>query len=151
MTTDAEAREQLMDAIADAADSLSVAIAALGEAYELLDETTADRLEEQLFQPLQSAYGRAKRTRTEFAARRGFEVGALEPQRPGVSNGGPTGRIDDAVEAVRVADQTLADLQDSMLPIEYGDVELRAGITDTRALLAGTTGRAREFVRTFGR
>lgn len=151
MTTDAQAREQLLGAIAAAADSLSVAIAALGEAYEHLDDTTADRLEEQLFRPLQSAYGRAKRTRSEFAARHGIAVAALEPQRPGVGHGGPKGRIGDAVEAVHAADQTLADLQDSMLPIEYGDVELRAGLTDTRAALADTPGRAREFLRTLGR
>jgi hypothetical protein len=148
---DESARMQLLDAIGAAADHVSVAIAALGEAYEELDETTADRLEEQLFRPLQSAYGRLKRTHSEFAGRHGLEVAPLQPQRPGVGGGRAKGRIDDAVEAVRAADEELAGLQDSFLPIEYGDVELRAGLTDTRAQLGDVPGRAREFVRTLGR
>jgi len=40
-----------------------------GEAYEQLDDQHADELEEQLFRPVQGAYGRAKRTYSEFASR----------------------------------------------------------------------------------
>ena len=149
--TDASARGQLLDAMAAAADHLSVAIAALGEAYEELDDRTADRLEEQLFRPLQSAYGRLKRTHSEFAARHGLEAQALLAQRPGVEWGRAKGRIDDAVAAAREADEELSALQDSMLPIEFGDVELRAGLTETRALLSNVPSRAREFLRTLGR
>ena len=68
----AEARQELLDTIADAIDELGVALAALGEAYEQLDERTADTLEEQLFRPVQTAYGRAQRTHSGFAQRFGL-------------------------------------------------------------------------------
>jgi hypothetical protein len=55
----AEARQELLDTIAEAADELASAIAALGDAYEQLDERAADTLEDQLFRPVQAAYGRA--------------------------------------------------------------------------------------------
>ena len=45
----------------------------------------------------------------------------------------------------------LAAIQDSMLPVEVGDRELRAGIAEARELLGGLRGRARELVRTLGR
>ena len=67
--TDAEVRQELLDGIGEAVDELGTALAALGTAYELLDERSADRLEEELFGPVQKAYGRAKRTYADFAAR----------------------------------------------------------------------------------
>ena len=45
----------------------------------------------------------------------------------------------------------IAELQDSMLPIEAGDAELRAALAETRELLDGLAGPAREFLRTLGR
>ena len=50
-----EARQDLLDTIADAIDEVAVALAALGAAYEQLDERSADELEEQLFRPVQVA------------------------------------------------------------------------------------------------
>ena len=50
-----------------------------------------------------------------------------------------------------VADRTLADLQDSMLPIEAGDEELRAGLKAVREPLGEVPLRAREFLRGLGR
>ena len=47
-------------------------VAALGEAYEQLDEQSGDRMEAVLFRPLQTAYGQLKRTHAEFAARSGL-------------------------------------------------------------------------------
>ena len=55
--TSVEARQQLLDAFGEAADNLAHALAALGAAYEQLDDQQADRLEEQLFRPVQRAYG----------------------------------------------------------------------------------------------
>ena len=55
-----------------------------------------------------------------------------------------------AVEAVASVDSALATLQDSMLPIEVGDADLRAGLQQVRELLGGLSGRARELVRTLG-
>jgi len=45
----------------------------------------------------------------------------------------------------------LADLQDSMMPVEVGDPELRAGLAEVRELLGEVGARAREFTRTLGR
>ena len=52
-----EAREELLETIAEAIGEIGTALAALGAAYEQLDERTADRLEEELFRPVQVAYG----------------------------------------------------------------------------------------------
>ena len=45
----------------------------------------------------------------------------------------------------------LAELQDSMMPVEVGDPELRAGLAEVRELVAGVRVQGREFLRTFGR
>jgi hypothetical protein len=42
-------------------------------------------------------------------------------------------------------------LQDSMLPVEFGDADLRAGLESVRTLLGDLRSRARELVRTLGR
>ena len=64
--TTAEGREQVLGDLAVAIEQIAESLAALGEAYEQLDEQTADVLEEELFRPVQSAYGRARRTYSEF-------------------------------------------------------------------------------------
>lgn len=149
--TTEEGRIELLASLAAAADQIAVAIADLGEAHELLDEQTADRLEEALFMPVQRAYGRAKRTCAEFAQRTGLPSRAFEQPVRGAPSHGAKGFVEEAREAVSSADQTLADLQDSMLPVEVGDAQLRAGLTETRELLGQFGGAARELVRTLGR
>jgi hypothetical protein len=59
--------------------------------------------------------------------------------------------IDAAVDAATKADGMLAELQDSMLPVEVGDPELRAGLSEVRELVGGLRARAREVTRTLGR
>jgi hypothetical protein len=147
----ADGRQQLLDTLADAADELGLALAALGEAYEQLDDHTADALEEQLFRPLQLAYGRATRSHGQFAARHGLEDRAFEARSPGLPSLGAKGFIESAVEAVREADGTLATLQDSLLPVEVGDAQVRAELADLRELMAHMPQHARELVRTIGR
>ena len=147
----AEARQELLDTIGDAAEDIGAALAALGEAYEQLDERKADQLEEDLFRPIQSAYSKATRTYSGFAERHGLVTRAFEQTAAGVPSTGVKGFIEAAVESVAAADADLAELQDSMMPVEVGDPELRAGLGEVRELLANTRGRAREFVRTFGR
>jgi hypothetical protein len=147
----AEARQELLDTIGDAADELGVALAALGAAYEQLDERTADRLEEDLFRPLQTAYARAKRTYTGFADRHQLASRAFEPATAGVPSTGVKGFVEVAMQAVREADTELSELQDSMRPVEVGDAELRAGLGEIRAALGELPRRARELMRTFGR
>jgi hypothetical protein len=146
----AEARQELLDAIAEAADDIAFALAALGEAFDALDEPTGDRLEEQLFRPVQHAYGRIKRTHSEFAGRYQLPTHQFAaanqpaPARPALL-------IEDAGEAVLEADDKLATLQDSMKPIEVGDAELRAGLSEVRQQLDLAAKRAEGFARTMGR
>ena len=137
--------------LADAVDELAVGLAAVGGAYELLDERSGDSLEEQLFGPLQKAYGRAKRTHAGFAERHGLPTRDFASADAGVPSTGVAGVVEAAAEAVREAEAVLVELQDSMLPVEVGDAELRAGLGEVRELIAPLTSAAREFMRTRGR
>jgi hypothetical protein len=147
----AEARQELLDTIGEAIDEISVALAALGEAYEQLGTVPAERLEEELFRPVQAAYGRAKRTHAGFAQRHDLPGRTFTPAIPGRPSTGIRGFIDSAVDSAAEADAVLSELQDSMMPVEVGDPELRAGLAEVRELLGGVRARAREFVRTLGR
>ncbi len=143
-------RVQILSDVAASADQLGGALALLGEVYEQLDEHSAELMEEQLFQPLQAAYGQLKRTHTEFAARHGldrYDFAAAGVRLPEAARAG----IEHAVDAVRSADATLANLQDSMLPVDVGDQELRAGLSRARTLLAPFPGQAAALIRTLGR
>lgn len=149
--TDQEARQQLLDALAEATDELARALASLSEAYQQLDERQADRLEEELFRPVQRAYARATRTHGEFARRHGLPGREFRSASPGAPSTGVKGFIEDAVGAVGRAEAELVALQDSLMPIEVGDADLRAGLSAVRELIGGIPHRARELVRTFGR
>ncbi len=149
--TTADARQGLLDTVARAIEQLGVALAALGEAYEQLDEQSADRLEEQLFRPVQLAYGRAQRTYAGFAERHELPAQAFAPAPATAPSAGVRGFIDSATASVAAADTTLGELQDSMAPVEVGDAELRDGLREVRELLGQLNGRAREFLRTLGR
>ena len=146
-----EARQEMLDTLAEAIDEIADSLAALGAAYEQLDEHNADRLEAELFGPVQRAYGRAKSTHAQFAARHGLPSCAFATPEPGIPSIGAKGFIDDAVDAAAEADSALGELQDSSLPTEVGDVELRAGLAEVRELLGGMRQRARTLARTLGR
>jgi hypothetical protein len=146
-----EARQQLLDEMAAAVGQLALAVAALGEAYEELDEQTADRLEEELFRPVQLAYGRLRRTHAEFAERFGLPGGAFERSSGGLHSADPRVYVERAVEAIEQADQLLAELQDSMLPVEVGDRELREGLSAVRGTITELPARARRLMRAQGR
>jgi hypothetical protein len=149
--TTAEGREELLGGFADAIEEIGLALAALGAAYEQLDERNADRLEAELFAPVQRAYGRAKATYAGFAERHSIASRGFAAPSPGVPSTGAKGFIDMAVDAASRADGALSTLQDSELPTEVGDVELRAALTEVRELLGGVRQRARELERTLGR
>jgi hypothetical protein len=149
--TDVEARQQLLDALAAATDDLGRALAALTAAYEQLDDQQADRLEEQLFRPVQRAFGRAQRTYAAFADRHGFERREFTTPIPEAPSTGVKGFVDHASEAVEAAEMELVQLQDSLMPVEFGDTELRAGLSEVRQLIDGLPERARQFVSTYGR
>ena len=149
--TQAEARQQILDDLGGANERIAFAVACLGTADELLSIGPADRLEAELYGPVQRAYGRGKRTRMQFAERTGFEVSEYESPSPGLKSQGAKAFVERAVAAAADADRRLADLQDTMLPVESGDAELRSGLSEVRTLLAVLPGNAREFLRTLGR
>jgi hypothetical protein len=147
----ADARQQILDVLADAADDIARALADLREAYEQLDERAADQLEAAIFRPVQTAYGRVQRTYNDFATRYELPSHAFGSQPAGAPSTGAKGFVERAVSAAAAADGALAVLQDSMLPVDVGDPELRAGITEVRGLLGGVRGNARDLVRVLGR
>jgi hypothetical protein len=149
--TNAQARSQLLDVLAGAIDQMGISLGQLEGAYELLAEGSADSLESELFRPVQLAYGRAKRTYASFAERYELDSRDFEQAPTGAPARGAKGLIEGAVSAAAEAERELAELQDSMLPVEVGDPELRAGLEQVRELLGGMPGRARELLRTLGR
>lgn len=146
-----EARQRLLDTIAEATDELARALAALGAAYEDLDDDGADRLEDQLFRPVQSAYGRAKRCYADFAGAHRLETRELVPATAGPASRHARGFLEDALDAIGEAELILTELQDSMLPVEVGDAELRAALAEIRTLIDGAGSRAEQFMRLLGR
>jgi hypothetical protein len=146
-----EARMQILGDLAGAIEQLAFAIASLSEAYEALDEEAADALEEGMFRPVQAAYGRGQRTHSTFATRYGLPGRDFEAPSSGMHSNDPRVYIERAVEAVEAADQRIAELQDSMLPVDVGDIELRAGLSETRSSIAAAPAHGRQLLRTFGR
>ena len=91
-----QARQELLDEVASATDDIGVALAALGAAFEVLDDYNAERLEEELFRPIQSAYGRAQRTHSEFAERHGLPTRRFDSASAGLPSQGVKGFLDAA-------------------------------------------------------
>src|SRR6266480_4836226 len=120
-----EDRRQILDELAAAIDQLALAVACLGEAFELLAVDAADRLESELYRPVQRAFGRGQRTHTQFAERFALSTREFALPAPGLSSQGVAAFVERAVSASTDADRRIAELQDSMLPIESGDPELR--------------------------
>ena len=91
------------------------------------------------------------RAREADRARRAAEA-VPRPARPVAED--VRGRVVDGVadaEDVGEADLALSTLQDSMLPVEVGDPQLRAGLEGVRSLIGGVGPSARELLRTLGR
>jgi hypothetical protein len=149
--TTREAREQILEELGAAIESLALAVACVGEAYEAVSVTAADRLEGEMYRPIQRAFGRALRAHSAFARGVGFGERTFDQPAAGRPSQGAKSFIERAVEACGQADGRLSELQDSMMPTEFGDPELRAGISEVRELLGGVPNAAREFLRTLGR
>src|SRR6476659_4139858 len=109
--TAAEARREMLGVIAEAIDDISEAMAAIGGAYELLDETSGDALEERLFRPAQLALGRAQRTYAGFAERSGLPARSFAQAAQGLPSTGVAGFLELAEDAALEADDTLSSLQ----------------------------------------
>jgi hypothetical protein len=149
--TSESARRQLLDELGQAVEHLSVAIEALGQAYEAADDHSAEELEVRLFRPAQAAYGRARRTGAGFAERHGLTADAPIPPPVGAPSADPRVHLERAIQAIEQADLVISEMQDSMLPVEVGDRELRDGLTEVRELLAAAPGQGRQLVRMIGR
>lgn len=148
--TNDSGRRQIVDDAVAAANFMGDALAALGEAYELLEEHAAEQMEDTVFKPTQSAYGLLKRTLTDFATRYGVSAPTFRPSTvPAPTD--PHTTLDRVADQIQSADDALADLQDTMLPVEVGDTELRAGLSRTRQLIARVPTAAEELVRILGR
>lgn len=143
-------RLQILGDMAAAAEQLGGALGLLGEAYEHLDEQTAERMEGGLFRPLQSAYGQLKRAHAEFAARSRLP-GRDFPVAPAPLPGDPRALFDRAADLIQGGDDTLAALQDSLLPVEVGDEALRADLSRVRVLIDRLPAVSGQLVRTIGR
>ena len=148
--TTEEGRTQILDDAAAAVGQLSIAVAALGEAYEHLDEQSGDRMEAIIFRPLQGAFGQLKRALSEFAQRAGLP-GRDFPVAPVLAPEDPRASIEHAADAIQSADEILAELQDSLLPVEVGDQQLRSGLSGTRTAIAQLPEACDGFIRTLGR
>ena len=143
-------RQQILEDAAAAAYPLNSALAAVAEIFEQLDEPTADRMEAIVFKPLQGGYGLLRRTLTDFAARSGLEPPQFyEP--PVALPSGAHAVLEHISEWAGEADQIIAELQDSLLPVEVGDPELRAGLSGTRTQIASVPHAVVELLRTLGR
>jgi hypothetical protein len=149
--TTEEAQEQILDDLSAAVDAVALAVARLGEAYDRLSVTSASRLESELFRPTQKAFGRSKRAYAKFAERCGVPAREFESPSQGQRSQAVKEFIEQALAAAAEADRRIAELQDSMMPTEFGDAELRAGLAEVRSLLGVLPGAAREFLRTLGR
>ncbi len=149
--SEADARVQVLSELHRAGEAIGTALTALSEAYEWLDEQTAERLEDELFRPVQAAYGRAQRTHAEFAARHRLPAAGFPPPGSFGRPGDARAAIGRATDALTQAEQTLSRLQDSMLPVDVGDPELRSGLSTVRELIGSLPGRARELLRMLGR
>jgi len=146
-----EAVERILTDLGTAIERSGLALACLGAAFETLTTAPAERLEDELYRPVQRAYGRGKRAHARFAERTGSPAASFEPPDPGVASQGARSFVERAVVAAANADRALSELQDTMLPIEFGDAELRAGLAEMRELLTPLPVSARGFLRTLGR
>src|SRR5262249_60659988 len=108
-------------------------------------------LDAELSRPGRAASGRLRRTPAEFAERHRLPIRTFASSSGGAHSGDPRVYVERAVEAIETADQSLADLQDSMMPVEVGDRELREGLSDVRETIADLPARARRLMRAQGR
>ena len=100
---------------------------------------------------LQAVSSRRADRAAAFAERHGLPGRAFEPPVGSSRPHQARELVEDAVEAVVDADYMLSDLQDSMMPVEVGDPELRAGLAEVRELIGGLESRAGAFLSTLGR
>ena len=124
-----EARQEMLDTLGDAIDEIAAA---------LCGSRRGVRSSSARFPPTGSRRSCSARSRPRTGVRsrptpaspsgRGCPAGRSLPRLQGLPSTGIRGFVDSAVESVAEADAELAELQDSMMPVEVGDPELRAGL-----------------------
>lgn len=149
--TRSEGVREILDELGRATDAAALALACVGEAYEQLTTAPADRLEESVFRPAQSGFTAAKKAYLGYAARAGVDPGGFETPSAGLPSQGVKGFLERAAVAASEAEHVIAELQDSLLPIEFGDPELRAGLSAAREGLARVAPAAKVFLASYGR
>jgi hypothetical protein len=149
--TTTEGRQELLDLLGQATEQLGRALGSLGEAYERLDEQTADRLEEELFGPAQKAFGRLQRLYAGLAERAGLSGRSFAAESAGLPSSGAAGFIEEAVFALSESAASLVSLQEADPWTEVADDELRSGVAEARQVVDPLPGQARGLVRTLGR
>jgi hypothetical protein len=148
--TNDSGRRQILDDSVAGANYMGDALTALAEAYELLDDHAADQMETSVFKPTQAAYGQLKRTLTEFATRYGLPQPSFAASIvPAPTD--PHTTLDRVADLVGSADDAIAELQDTLLPVEVGDEELRAGLSRARTLIGRVPASAEDLIRILGR
>ena len=132
-----------MARLGEAVEYLGEGIGSLGEAYEVLDDQTADTLEEKLFGPMQRGYGRAKKAYADFAGRHGLEGRTFDAPASPLMSGKAADLIASAGGSAEAADFTLAELQDDRAFLAVGDQELRTDVVSAREAIADVPRAAR--------
>jgi|SRR5215213_347912 len=146
-----EAQKELLTAVAGATAHLGLALASLGAATEQLDEYHGSQVEDRLFRPVQKGYGLARRAHDQFADRHGLPRGRFGAPPAALASTGAHTLIDQAAVEVGQADNAITTLQDSMLPVEVGDPELRAALAELRSTIGTFPASARGVVSRLGR
>ena len=149
--TNLEGREGLLEALAESAELVGAALEFLGAAHERLDDQSAERLEEELFGSVQRAYAGARKAYAGFASRHNLSTRSFDQPSVPPASLKAAELIQKAADEAEGADEMLAGLQDDQALVEVGDVELRAGVADTRQAIGPVPARAREILRTLGR
>ena len=128
--TTAEGREQVLSDLAVAIEQIADALARdWARPMNSSTSSTPTRSRSSCSARSSSAYGRAKRTYAEFASRSQLRARTFAAHSPGLQSQSVQELIERAADAAYDADQSIAELQDSMLPVEVGDPELRAGLS----------------------
>ena len=123
----------------------------LGDAYEWLDEQTADRMEDEIFRPAQAAYGRAQRTHAAFSERHELTRSHFDEAGHTGHPGDARGAIERAAASLTEADAILATFRIRCCRSTSAIRSCAPGSRAVRELIAPLPHQARQLLRMLGR